>query len=278
MANKIKFGLCDVKYAMATETVNPSTGAVTTSYGAFKAIPGAVNLSLSAEGENTNFYADNGIYVVLGSNQGYSGNFECALLPEYAETDLLNRVKDSNGVVSENANNSIPPFFALSFRIEGDVTKRKYILYRCALTRPDIAGATKEASVTPSTDTLNITCTPRPDEGLVFAHTTEDTSTAIMSAWDDAVYVIGTETAAVTVALNKAVTSIVDGESETLVATATTGASVTWESSDENVATVTSGGVVTAVDPGVCVIIAKATKDGEAAVATCTVNVTAAEE
>ena len=89
---------------------------------------------------------------------------------------------------------------------------------------------------------------------------------------------IGTETAAVTVALNKAVTSIVDGETETHVATATTGASVTYESSDENVATVTSGGVVTAVDPGVCVIIAKATKDGESAVATCTVNVTAAEE
>ena len=276
MANKIKFGLCDVKYALATETVNPSTGAVTTSYSAFKAIPGAVNLSLSAEGENTNFYADNGIYVVLGSNQGYSGNFECALLPDYAEIDLLNRVKDSNGVISENANNSIPPFFAMSFRIDGDVTNRKYILYRCALTRPDISGATKEAAVTPSTDTLNITCTPRPDEGLVFARTSDDTPAAILSAWDEAVYVIGTETAAVTVALNKAVTSIVDGETETLVATATNGATVTWESSDSDVATV-SDGVVTAVDPGVCVIIAKATKSGESAVATCTVNVTAGE-
>ena len=275
MSNKIKFGLCDVKYAVATETTNPNTGAVTTSYGAYKAIPGAVNLSLSAEGENSNFYADNGIYVVLGSNQGYSGNFECAMLPEYAEEDLLRRTKDSNGVIVENANNAIPVQFAMSFRIDGDATNRRYVLYRCALTRPDIAGATKEASITPSTDTLTITCTPRPDEGLVFAHTTEDTDAATLAAWESAVYVTGTDPVQTAISLNKAVTSIVDGETETLVATATSGATVTWDSSDENVATVSSG-VVTAVDPGVCVIIAKASKGGSEAVDTCTITVTSA--
>lgn len=275
MSNKIKFGLCDVKYAVATETTNPNTGAVTTSYGAYKAIPGAVNLSLAAEGENSNFYADNGIYVVLGSNQGYSGNFECAMLPEYAEEDLLRRTKDSNGVIIENANNAIPTQFAMSFRIDGDATNRRYVLYRCALTRPDIAGATKEASITPSTDTLTITATPRPDDGLVFAHTTEDTDAATLAAWESAVYVTGTDPVQTAISLDKAVASIVDGETATLVATATSGATVTWASSDENVATVSSG-VVTAVDPGICVIIAKAAKDGSEAVDTCTITVTSA--
>lgn len=188
-SNKIKFGLCDVKYALVTETQDASTGAWTSTYGAYKALPGAVNMSLSAEGENSNFYADNIIYVVLGSNQGYSGDFECALFPEYAEEDLLNRIKDENGVITENANNAIPPKFALSFRIEGDVTHRQYILYRCALTRPTIAGSTKEQSITPATDSVTITATPRPDDGLVYAHTSETTPKAILDAWGEQVYV-----------------------------------------------------------------------------------------
>lgn len=190
-SNKIKFGLQDVAYAMVTETQDPQTGKWTSTYGSYKAIPGAVNLSLSAEGENNNFYADNIIYAVLGNNQGYSGNFECAMLPESAEEDLLRRTKDTNGVVVEDATKAIPPYFALRFRIEGDVTHRMYVLYRCALTRPDIGGQTKEQSITPATDTLTITCTPRPDEGYVFAHTTENTDAATLASWLTAVYVPG---------------------------------------------------------------------------------------
>lgn len=189
MANKIKFGLCDVKYAKVTETQDPQTGAWTSSYGALKAIPGAVNLSLSAEGENSNFYADNIIYVVLGSNQGYSGNAEFAMFPEYAEEDLLKRTVDENGVIAENATDAIPQQFAMTFRIEGDDTHRQYVLYRCALTRPDIGGQTKEQSITPSTDTVTITVTPRPDDGLVYAHTGENTPDSVLNAWGQSIYI-----------------------------------------------------------------------------------------
>ena len=74
--------------------------------------------------------------------------------------------------------------------------------------------------------------------------------------------------------LNKGSTIIEDGSTETLVATATSGATVAWESTDTEVATVTSGGVVTAQAEGVCVITAKATKSGESEIATCIVTVT----
>lgn len=187
--NKIKFGLQDVAYAMVTETQDPETGAWTTSYGEYKAIPGAVSLSLSPEGEENNFYADNIVYVVLASNQGYTGNFEVALLTEDAEKDLLRRTADANGVIVEDADTSTPPYFALRFRIDGDKTNRKYVLYRCVLTRPDITGNTKEQSIEPATDTVNFKCTPRPDDGIVFAHTGDNTSDAILSAWDTTVYV-----------------------------------------------------------------------------------------
>lgn len=65
-------------------------------------------------------------------------------------------------------------------------------------------------------------------------------------------------------------------EGKTLVLTATKNpeaATVTWESSDDDVATV-SDGTVTAVAAGTCVIIAKATNDGDEAIATCIVTVT----
>ena len=78
--------------------------------------------------------------------------------------------------------------------------------------------------------------------------------------------------------LNKGSTIIEDGSTETLVATATSGATVAWASTDTTVATVTSGGVVTAQAEGVCVITAKATKSGESEIATCIVTVTEASD
>lgn len=51
-------------------------------------------------------------------------------------------------------------------------------------------------------------------------------------------------------------------------------ASVAWKSSDTSVATVNNG-TVTGVDPGICVVTATATSDGETAIATCVVTVTA---
>ena len=78
--------------------------------------------------------------------------------------------------------------------------------------------------------------------------------------------------------INKSRTTIEDEATETLTATATSGATVVWSSSDTSVATVGANtGVVTGEGAGVCVIMAKATKSGESAIDTCTVTVTAGE-
>ena len=79
--------------------------------------------------------------------------------------------------------------------------------------------------------------------------------------------------------LNKSHASVADGDSITLVASATSGATVVFASTDTAVATVNaSTGVVTGEAEGVCVITAKATKSGESAIATCTVTVTEATD
>ena len=79
----------------------------------------------------------------------------------------------------------------------------------------------------------------------------------------------------VVVRLDKTSLIMADGSTASLTATKEpASATVAWSSSDTSVATVNNG-TVTAVDPGMCVITAVATKDGEQAMATCAVTVMA---
>ena len=79
-ANKVKYGLKNVHYALITETVGTGTqsGIVTTSYGTVKAIAGAVSLSLSANADRNVFRADNEDYFVSYGQGGYEGDLEVA--------------------------------------------------------------------------------------------------------------------------------------------------------------------------------------------------------
>ena len=77
-----------------------------------------------------------------------------------------------------------------------------------------------------------------------------------------------------TISLNKSSTSIVAGSTETLNATTNpTGAAVTWESDDEDVATVDADGTIHAVSVGTATITAKLTNNPGIS-ATCAVTVT----
>lgn len=153
MANKIKYGIKNVYYAVATID---NTGAAT--YDTPVAIPGAVSVSLSAQGDNEPFYADNIVYYTTIANNGYEGDLEVARLPDSFYEDVLGNLTAANDLVYEDAN-AAPIHFALMFQFEGDESARRHVMYNCVATRPDVAGSTKEDTITPETETLSITAT-----------------------------------------------------------------------------------------------------------------------
>lgn len=183
--NKVKYNIKNVHVAKQTETV--AADGITYEYAAPKNIPGAVSISLDAEGEISTFYADGIAYFVTSANNGYSGDLEMALIPSWFRVEILNETLDDNSVLVENANNNTNPF-ALLFEFDGDAKAIRRCLYNCTCTRPSIESETKEETVEPGTETLSITNSPRAD-GLVKAQTGPDTAASTYADWYKSVYV-----------------------------------------------------------------------------------------
>lgn len=151
MANKVKYGLKNVYYAVATiDADNKAT------YGTPVAWKGAVNLSLDAQGDATKFRADNIDYWIGQSNNGYEGDFESALIPDSFYTDVLGYQADTAGVLVEDKD-APTVYFALLFQFEGDEKNTRHVLYKCSASRPSVAGATTDETIEPQTETLSIT-------------------------------------------------------------------------------------------------------------------------
>lgn len=183
--NKVKYNIKNVHVAKQTETVGED-GATTYTYETPKNIPGAVSISLDAEGEISTFYADGIAYFVTSANNGYSGDLEMALIPSWFREEILNETLDQNKVLVENANNNTNAF-ALLFEFDGDIRAIRRCLYNCTCTRPSIESETKEETVEPGTETLSITNSPRSD-GLVKAQTGPDTESEAYDNWYKNVY------------------------------------------------------------------------------------------
>ena len=181
--NKVKYNLKNVHAAILTKGDDG-----TYTYAKPVAIPGAVSLSLDAEGENNPFYADGVVYFRSTSNNGYSGDLEMALIPEWFRTDILQEEKDSNGVLIERSDITESVYFALLFEFDGDQKAIRHVMYNCTASRPTIESQTKESSIEPGTETLSIAADPRED-GLVKSRTGDDTSTATYNNWYKNVYV-----------------------------------------------------------------------------------------
>ena len=176
--NKVQYGLKNVHYATFTVGTNSVT------YGTPVAWPGAVSLSLSAEGDQTDFFADNVRYFTAIANNGYSGDFESALVPDSFRTDIMGETVGTGaktGIYYEHADVQ-PKAFALLFQFEGDQNATRYALYNCMMSRPDIESSTTEDGIEVQTVSGEITASPRAFDNIVKAQCANTASTAY-SAW-----------------------------------------------------------------------------------------------
>lgn len=189
MENKIKYGLKNVYYAIATIDSN---GAAT--YGEPVAFPGAVSLSLDPQGDTTPFYADNIVYWTGISNTGYEGTLEVARVIDSFKTDVLGFISSEKNVLLEDAG-AEAVHFALLFQFEGDKKATRHVMYNCTATRPSTSSSTKNETVEPGTESLDIRATSIYVAGIsggkdiVKAESVEGTDATVYSSWFTTVYV-----------------------------------------------------------------------------------------
>ena len=160
--NKVKFGLSNVHIAKITE----QDGQIT--YGTPFKMPGAKSLTADPEGDTTKFYADNIVYYISNSNQGYAGDLEIAMLIKEFFTQILGQQEDSNGAIFESADD-VNARFALMGEIDGDVKKRRFVYFDCTATRPSGEMNTIEDSKEPQTDKISINMSPRSTDKAIKA-------------------------------------------------------------------------------------------------------------
>ena len=130
---------------------------------------------------------------MVSNNNGYSGDFELALIPESFLTDVMHETEDANGVIAENKDVE-PEHFALLFEFSGDQRKIRHCMYYCSATRPSVSGSTKEDSTEVQTETLSIKSTALPN-GLVKCKTCEKTDETTYNNWYKSVYIPNISTA-----------------------------------------------------------------------------------
>lgn len=151
--NKVRYGLSNVHIG----TVTISEG--TPQFSVPKAYPGAVNMTLDAEGEQSVFYADNTAYYVTNSNNGYTGELEMAYLYTWFEKEYLGNKESNEGMIVETSDAPTQKAYMM-FQFEGDVNAVKYIVYNLTFGRPSLEGNTQEDTTEPNTTTIPFTSVP----------------------------------------------------------------------------------------------------------------------
>ncbi|ODA08728.1 major tail protein [Paenibacillus polymyxa] len=183
--NKVTFGLDKVHIAFYDEdsTTQPAWGAPIP-------IPGAVRWTPEAQGEQSEFYADNTKYYVATSNNGYTGELELALVPDDILAKMLGWIIDENGMLVE-VSDATPKKFALLGQVQGDQKNRRFVYYDCQADRPAKERQTKGESVEVATDVLNLTVSPIELGGRTVVKgdlELNETNTAAYNAFFDSVY------------------------------------------------------------------------------------------
>jgi len=268
---KMKKGILGLTYWKATANTDPSTGAVTVTYGAAKQLKtltsGGREYSLEPRGDSQSVYADS--VKVYGDvlNDGYDLDLTTlSLLDGQIQKDWL-QYEDTEDGLAEFANVPEMPYFGLAIYEETSDGEglTTFFPWVQASGRPSDAGKTAEGGQFDwAFPTIPLAATPRPSDKLVRLLIKGKTRLTEVPG--------GEQTPGIELS-EHLINLKVDDEFTLTAATVPAGATVTWSEGSSSVATV-SGGVVTAAGAGNTIITASITDSGVTYTDTCTVVVT----
>lgn len=144
---KVRFGLSNVHYAVLDESSDK--------YATPVALPGAVTLEVSYDGETSTFRADNKDYASFNGSPTITGTLTIADVPSTFRKDVLKYVED-NGVLFEDLG-AQSAHVALLFEISGNVNDERFCLYDVSFSRPGMSANTTDTTITPDTLSLSFT-------------------------------------------------------------------------------------------------------------------------
>lgn len=164
-----------------------------------KPLPGLKSIEMSAEGDTSKIRADGIDYIVIVSNNGYTGTANFVKVSEEFKVDCLaEKVDGKTGIQYEDADADPVPF-ALMGEFKGDKEGIRWIYYNCVATRIKQAGENKENQKEPDTEELELTASPLPvvidgkDVNIVRGGITKSMNPDTYDAWFKQVCIPGVE-------------------------------------------------------------------------------------
>lgn len=166
---RVRYGIKNLYYAVATDD-----GEGNLTYATPVHVAGAKSIDLAPAGDSMDEYADNVRWYHEETNQGYDGTLEfedTATARVFTET-VLGRTKDTNGLTWESIDDKVKEFALMcEFSFAGGTeTGMRFCFLRCVIGRPNLTGATSEASKNIQTNSVNVTSMPRVSDGKVQAY------------------------------------------------------------------------------------------------------------
>lgn len=186
MPNKYRY---DVKNCYYCPGERNTDGTVTFDTTKIRQEPGLMSIDMQAQGDISKIRADGIDYIIIASNNGYSGTLNFVKISDQFRQDCLAETADiTTGIQYEDAD-ATPAPFALMGEFKGDAEGIRWIYYNCTASRPNQAGDNKDNMREPDTESISVQASPLPvaidgtERNIVRGGVTKSANAATYNQW-----------------------------------------------------------------------------------------------
>lgn len=186
MANKYRY---DVKNCYYCPGKRNADGSITFDETRIRQEPGLQSIDMQAEGDISKIRADGIDYIIIASNNGYTGTLKFVKISDQFRQDCLAETVDiTTGIQYEDAD-ATPDPFALMGEFKGDTEGIRFIYYNCTASRPNQTGENKDNMREPDTESLSLQASPLPcvidgtEKNIVRGGVTKSANAATYNQW-----------------------------------------------------------------------------------------------